>query len=544
MAKDNAMLPLYGRSEFKQGVPKLRIPKEPMAPESAYRMIKDSLNLDGSPALNLATYVNTWMDDYAEKLIHENLDKNFIDHEEYPQSSLIEKRLVRMMGDMLGTEFAPEDTDPDTGKGFYGSVTVGSSEAIMLALIAHRKHWQNCNKGIKDEDGKIATQGNKNRHPLDRPFLLMSTHVHSCWDKYCRYYDVGALYVSMGADKYTLTGGDVAEVLNCPIEDSPYRKDIIKLCEYPDEYLPTLDKRTVGELVMAVGSIAGSTFTGNGDDTAGIDKVVDDYCNRFSHETKVDIPIHIDGASGAFMLPFTNKRAEKKMRKEEREHKKEVINFQGTKRVRSINVSNHKFGMVYPGMGSVIFRNKDVVDKDLIYDITYLGGSFVDYTVNFSRGSGVIISQYYNFLSWGRQGYQAVLNNCMDNTDHLIKCISDNPTLNKIFTPISDNLHYPIVVFKRDERKGGYAWNMSDFADEMREYGWIIACYKLPTTDPENADGSYVFRIVVRQVITSEQIESMATHMTMVVDELEKLDRKSIQILRIQKRTVYTASRI
>ncbi|MCK6264084.1 pyridoxal-dependent decarboxylase [Vibrio sp. ZSDE26] len=527
MAKDNAMLPVYGRSEFKQGVPKLKIPETPMAPESAYRMIKDSLNLDGSPALNLATYANTWMDDYAEKLIHENLDKNFIDHEEYPQSSLIEKRLIRMMGDMLGTEFDPADTDPDTSEGFYGSVTVGSSEAIMLALIAHRKHWQNRNKM------------NPNRSPLDRPFLLMSTHVHGCWDKYCRYYDVGALYIAMGDDKYTVTHGDVSEVLHCPIKDSPYREQIIKLCEYPDGYLPVLEERTVGELVMAVGSIAGTTFTGNGDDTEGIDEAVDAYCKAFSHTTHVDIPIHVDGASGGFMLPFTNQRAESMG------HKAANFDFKQTKRVRSINVSNHKFGMVYPGMGSVIFRNKDVVDPELIYNITYLGGSFVDYTVNFSRGSGVIISQYYNFLSWGRQGYQAVLDNCMDNTDHLINCVTDNPTLKSVFTPISDNVHYPIVVFKREEREDGYAWSMADFADEMREYGWIIASYQLPTTDPEKADGPYVLRIVVRQVITSEQIESMVNHMTTVVDELEKLDQTTtIQILRIKKRTHYKASRI
>ncbi|MEZ9229655.1 pyridoxal-dependent decarboxylase [Vibrio amylolyticus] len=523
MAKDNGMLPVYGRKEFKQSVPKLRIPEEPMAPESAYRMIQDSLNLDGSPALNLATYVNTWMDDYAERLINENLDKNFIDHEEYPQSSLIEKRLIRMMGDMLGTEFDPADTDPDTSEGFYGSVTVGSSEAIMLALIAHRKHWQNCSRK------------NPNRNPLDRPFLLMSTHVHGCWDKYCRYYDVGALYVSMSDDKYTLTGGDVAEVLHCKVKDSPYRNEIINLCEYPADYLPTLDERTVGELVMTVGSIAGTTFTGNGDDTEGIDNAVEAYCKAVPY---TDIPIHVDGASGGFMLPFTNLRAENMG------HKAAKFDFKQTKRVRSINVSNHKFGMVYPGMGTVIFRDKNVVDPDLIYNITYLGGSFVDYTVNFSRGSGVIISQYYNFLSWGRQGYQAVLDNCMDNTDHLINCITDNPTLNQIFSPISDNIHYPIVVFKRVEREGGYAWNMPDFADEMREYGWIIASYKLPTTDPEKADGPYVFRIVVRQVITSEQIESMANHMITVVEELEKRDETTAQPLRIQKRKPYRASRM
>ncbi|WP_295898803.1 pyridoxal-dependent decarboxylase [uncultured Vibrio sp.] len=531
MAKDNSMLPVYGRKEFKRGVPKLSIPEEPMSPESAYRMIKDSLNLDGSPALNLATYVNTWMDEYAERLINENLDKNFIDHEEYPQSSLIEKRLVRMMGDMLGTEFDSEDTDPDNSKGFYGSVTVGSSEAIMLALIAHRKHWQNCNKGTKDENGNIVIEGNANRHPQDRPFLLMSTHVHSCWDKYCRYYDVGALYVSMGEDKYTLTGGDVTEVLSCPIKDSPYREEIITLCEYPAEYLPTLDERTVGEFVMAVGSIAGTTFTGNGDDTEGIDNAVEAYCNAYPY---TDIPIHVDGASGGFMLPFTNQRAE------DMGHKAQKFDFKQTKRVRSINVSNHKFGMVYPGMGSVIFRNKDVVDHDLIYDITYLGGSFVDYTVNFSRGSGVIISQYYNFLSWGHQGYQAVLDNCMDNTDHLINCVSDNPTLNQVFTPISDNVHYPIVVFKRSKPDDDYGWKMSDFADEMREYGWIIACYRLPTSEPENADGPYVFRIVVRQVITSEQIESMVKHMTTVVEELNRNGSSQ----RINKRTPYNASRI
>lgn len=231
---DEYLTPLYGRKQFAQGIAKKAIPERPMAPDSAYQLIRDELALDGTPSLNLATFVNTWMDDWGKRLVVENLGKNFIDHEEYPQSNLVEKRVIRMLGEWYGTDFLSTDVDPDTATGFYGSATIGSSEAVMLGLIAHRKNWQTNN------------QRNPNRSPLDKPFVLMSTHVHTCWDKYCKYYNVGSLYVAMSDTKFSLTGEDVAQILSSTIADSPYAEVIKDFCEYPDDY-PGLRTRTVGE---------------------------------------------------------------------------------------------------------------------------------------------------------------------------------------------------------------------------------------------------------------------------------------------------------
>lgn len=490
------LTPLYGRREFAQGIPKKAIPEGPMPPDSAYQLIRDELTLDGTPSLNVATFVNTWADDWGRRLVEENLGKNFIDHEEYPQSNLVEKRIIWMLGDWYGTEFLSKDTDPDDAKGFYGSATIGSSEAVMLGLITHCRNWQTNNKK------------NPNRLPLDKPFVLMGTHIHSCFDKYCKYYNVGALYVPMSAVKFSLTGEDVAGILNSTIADSPYFEQIMEACEYPFDY-PGLATRTVGELVMAVGGVVGTTYTGNSDEVDLIGEAIEAYCERHSG-SNVDIPIHVDAASGGFILPFTNATAEKPV----------LFDFRDVARVKSINVSNHKFGGSLPGMGSVIFRDDTIVDQDyLVYDISYLGGHFKDFTVNFSRGSSMILLQYYNLLRWGKSGYGDVISNCMANAHRLIDGIANSDTLKGLFRPISDNDHYPICVFTW--AGGEPDWSLSQFAEELRTFGWIVASYQLPTADPDKPDGIDVFRVVVRQVVSADHVDGLVSDMEIAVGNLE-----------------------
>ncbi len=493
----NAYLtPLYGRKEFAEGIPKKAIPERPMAPDSAYQLIRDELCLDGTPALNLATFVNTWTDDWGMRLVTENIGKNFIDHSEYPQSNLVEKRIIWMLGEWYGTEFLSTDTNPDTAQGFYGSATIGSSEAVMLALIAHRWNWQKNNRK------------NPQRSRLDKPFVLMSAHVQSCWDKYCKYYDVGALYVDMSDTKLSLTGEDVARVLNSTIADSPYAAQIVEFCEYSEDD-PRLKRRTVGELVMAVGAVVGTTFTGNSDHVESIDDAVEEYCS--SHASlNVDIPIHVDAASGGFILPFTNPTTKDPV----------GFDFRDAKRVMSINVSNHKFGMTCPGMGTVVFRDSKVVDrKHLIYDISYLGGSFYDYTVNFSRGTSMVLLQYYNLLRWGKEGYRDVILNCMSNALRLIRGIETSDALKRLFVPISDNDHYPICVFRWAGAKPD--WSLKEFTEALRAFGWIVPNYRLPITDPEDTSGLEVFRVVVRQVVSADHVDELIADMEEVVGQLE-----------------------
>jgi len=500
-------LPLYGRAVCTEGIPKTSIPDNPMAPDTAYQIIKDELALDGTPALNFATFVNTWVDDWAKRLATENLGKNFIDHEEYPQSNLVEKRIIWMLGELYGTKFKCCDTDPDTATGYYGSATIGSSEAVMLGLIAHRKNWQTNNKN------------NPNRCPLDRPFIILSTHAQTCWDKYCKYFDVGALYIEPKEENdYGITGEQVGALLNTTIgaykpinENDP---TIQKFCEYPEDY-PGLQSRTVGELVSAVGAIVGTTYAGCSDRVGEINAAVDSYCQAHMC-LKVDIPIHVDAASGGFILPFVNPQTKKPV----------PFNFRHGKRIQSINVSNHKFGMTIPGMGSVVFRDTNVVPPpsekhpdSLIYDISYLGGSFYDYTVNFSRGSAAILAQYHVLLHWGKAGYQAVINNTMANAKRLLKNIRESCILGKLFTPISDNEHYPICVFQWVG--GKTSWTLTEFTEGLRRYNWIVPNYKLPTTNPESPDGAEVFRVVVRQMVTANQIDSLTDDMEQVIKKLK-----------------------
>lgn len=497
--------PLYGRREFGQPIPKTAIPDTPMAPESAYQLIHDELALDGNPSLNLATFVNTWTDPWGTRLIEENLGKNFIDHEEYPKSNLVEKRLIWMLGELFGAERASGDINPDTAKGFYGSATIGSSEAIMLALIAHRKRWETSH-------GK-----NPRAHPLDRPFVLMSTHVHTCWDKYCRYFGVESLYVPMGATKFALTGEDVATLLATPIVDCPR---VMDACGYADANAGGgLEGRTVGELVMTVGAVLGTTFTGNSDEVEAIGRAIDAYCLEHT-DLHLDIPIHVDGASGGLILPFLGPTPEGGTPRPR-------FTFDEVPRVYSINVSNHKFGMTLPGMGSVLFRSSGIVPDTLKYDISYLGGSFVDYTVNFSRGTSMILLQYYNVLRWGQQGFRRVIASCMENTKRLLAALREQEDLKGRFEPISDTAHYPICVFAWGERPA--SWSMGQMVDTLRQRGWIVPSYQLPTDDPHKADGPEVFRIVVRQLVTAEMVDDLVRDLVDVVRTLDETPNAALQ---------------
>ena len=265
--EDPYLTPLYGRQEFAAGAPKKEIPDHPVAPDSAYQMITDELLLDGRPGLNFATFVNTYVDEWGRKLVIDNLDKNFIDHEEYPASNLAEKRCIWMLATEYGTTFDVKDTDPDTAKGLYGSATIGTSEAVMLALIAHKHRWTR----INIDNLKIGKAD-----PQDRPVVLMSAHAHSCWDKFCRYFGALGLYVKLDCPPYTISGSDVRRILKTKIEDptSPYAQRVRDCLGYSKPQ----GERTIGELVMAVGAIVCTTFTGNSDDVKGIDQKVEEYC--------------------------------------------------------------------------------------------------------------------------------------------------------------------------------------------------------------------------------------------------------------------------
>lgn len=540
-------IPLYGRPEFASTLQRVfagHLPDEPMPADSAYQLIEDELLTDAKPGLNLATFCNeTFTDPYGEKIIANAAKKNFIDHTEYPGSNLAEKRIIRITATELGTTFDEselEDSAAEARQGLYGSATIGSSEAIMLALIAHRFMWEQKHRVLLDNP-----QWGIRVDPRDRPVVLMSAHVHGCWDKYCRYYNAVPLYVAIEGPPYAIHDGEtIRRILETPLDspDSPeasYLRGVMG-------YVEPQEGRVIGDLVMCVGTVVGTTFTGNYDNIPGIDRHVDHFCNHYNrHHANVlpayeeaykkwyesqfnalprripqlmDIPIHVDAAAPGFVLMYASNGDAVK------------FNFRDCPlRVLSISMSNHKFGMTFTGLGSVMFKNSRVVDPSLVYNIAYLGGSFDDYTVNFSRGAAMVIMQYYNFLNFGRAGYRAIMDNCIANTSWFVSSLKRDPLLSHYLTNISNisltgqkgEIILPIIALAFPDDAPRPAWTLANLSDKLAESGWIVPAYHIPVHSPEDTDGIEVLRIVVQQSVTRDKLSTLLRNMRTAVERLD-----------------------
>ena len=270
---DSAAASLFGNRFITEEVPDRNFPDNGMASQEAKRLIGEELVLEGDPSHNLASFVTTWMEPEAQRIIAANLHRNFIDHAEYPCTAEIEKRCIRMLADLF---HAPGETT--------GARTQGSSEAIMLGALSLKWKW------------RVRQQ--KEGRPDDRPNLVFGGDVHVVWEKFCRYFDVEPRIVPLQEGKYTIG---------------------------PEDVEPHLDENTIG-----VAAVLGTTFTGHKDDITGIDRLLVDL----KGEKGLDVPLHVDAASGGFVWPFLYPESEWDFRPEQ---------------VRSINVSGHKFGLVYPG---------------------------------------------------------------------------------------------------------------------------------------------------------------------------------------------------
>ncbi len=305
-------------------VPKFTFPRSGIRARAAYQLIHDELNLDGNPDLNLATFVTTWMEPEADRLIIENLHKNFIDHFEYPQVNVIEERIVNILANLYNV---PERDN------FIGTSTIGSSEAIMLGLLAHKWNWKQ--RRIKENE------------PHDRPNIVFGGDTHVSWDKFAKYFDVEPRIVPLKKDRFVIG---------------------------PDDVRKKIDENTI-----AVGAVLGTTFTGEFDPVTELNDMLLDVKNDLG----LDIPIHVDAASAGFITPFYEPDFKWDFRLEQ---------------VKSINSSGHKFGLVYPGLGWLIFRNESLLPEDLKFYVNYLGDEMPTYTLNFSEGSSMIVAQYYKVM--------------------------------------------------------------------------------------------------------------------------------------------------
>jgi glutamate decarboxylase len=416
----------YGNRFLLEGAPDNQISEHGMTATDAMRLIGEELVLDGIPMRNLATFVTTWMEPEAQRVIAENLHRNFIDHAEYPQTAEIEQRCIRMIANLFN---APGETT--------GARTQGSSEAIMLGALSLKWKWRE----RREAAGKDTT----------RPNLVFGGDVHVVWEKFCRYFDVEPRIIPLQPDKYTIG---------------------------PEDVEPHVDENTIG-----VAAVVGTTFTGHADDVSGIN----DLLVRLRDEKGLDVPMHVDGASGGFVWPFLYPDSKWDFRLEQ---------------VRSINVSGHKYGLVYPGIGWLIFRERSDLAEDLVFYENYLGKTDATFTLNFSTGSAMVLAQYYNLIRFGMAGYRYIMETMQANARQLAQKISEIGEFRMVGEDAGDQL--PLVAFQLTD---GHEYDEFDVASQLAaERGWMVPAYTLPP----NAEHVTIMRALVKLTLGQSLATTLA----------------------------------
>jgi glutamate decarboxylase len=415
--------PLFGLEEAT--IPRHELPQSELPPDIAYEIVHDELMLDGNARLNVATFVSTSMEPQAERLMAECFDKNMIDKDEYPQTAEIEARCVNMLSRLWHAPEAEQAT---------GCSTTGSSEAAMLGGLALKRRWQHKRQG----EGK----------PTDKPNLVMGINVQVCWEKFANYWDVEMRLVPMEGDRFILSA-----------------EEAVKLC----------DENTIG-----VVAILGSTFYGAYEPVQEICEALD----AFEAETGIDVPVHVDGASGAFVAPFVDPDL--------------VWDFR-LPRVASINASGHKYGLVYPGVGWAIWRDAEALPADLIFWVNYLGDNMPTFALNFSRPGAQVVAQYYNFVRLGFEGYRNIQAYAREVATRL------SGEIEKLgpFELLTRGDELPVFAFTLKDDVDNFT--VFDVSNAMRERGWQVPAY----TFPKNREDLAALRVVVRRGFTHDMADML-----------------------------------
>jgi glutamate decarboxylase len=337
-----------------------------------------------------------------------------------------------------------------------GCSTTGSSEAAMLGGLAMKRRWVK----RRTAEGK----------PIDKPNMVTGINVQVCWDKFANYWDIEMRLVPMEGDRFNLSA-----------------KEAIELC----------DENTIG-----VVAVLGSTFDGSYEPVAEIAAALD----TLQEDTGLDIPLHVDGASGAFIAPFIDEDL--------------AWDFK-LDRVVSINASGHKYGLVYPGVGWIVWRDADHLPPDLIFWVNYLGDNMPTFALNFSRPGAQVVGQYYNFLRLGFDGYKRVQQYARDVATRLSAQIEELGPF-KLLTR-GDEL--PVFAFTLHDDVENYT--VFDVSNAMRERGWQLPAY----TFPENRTDLAALRVVVKRGFSHDMADML------VADIKRQLPR-----LRAQPAPVHDAS--
>lgn len=421
--RDALLDEVYASSDLSVSLPKYKFPNREEAARNAYSVVHDELMLDGNARQNLATFCQTWVEPEVHQLMSECLDKNMMDKDEYPQTAEIEARCVHMLADLWNS---PEAANT------LGCSTVGSSEAAMLSGMALKWRWRK----------KRTAAGKSTNHPN-----LVCGPVQICWHKFARYWDVELREIPMEGDRLIMT---------------------------PEKAIERCDENTIG-----VVPTLGVTFTCQYEPIHAVAEALD----RTEQESGLDIPIHVDGASGGFLAPFCAADM--------------VWDFR-IPRVKSINSSGHKFGLSPLGVGWVIWREKQDLPKELVFHVNYLGGDMVDFALNFSRPAGAIVAQYYNFLRLGKEGYRKIHTACYHSAQYIAREIKKLGPFDVIYDGQMKR-GIPAVCWKIKEGVDP-GFNLYDFADRLRNRGWQVPAYAMPN----NRKDLVVQRILVRHGVSRD----------------------------------------
>lgn len=419
--RENLLDDVYASTDLSIKVPKYKFPLKEEQPRHIYQIVHDELMMDGNSRQNLATFCSTWIEPEVHKLMDECIDKNMIDKDEYPQTAEIEARCVHMLADLWNS--------PDSSN-TLGCSTTGSSEAAMLGGMAMKWRWRE----------KMKAQGK----PTDKPNMICGP-VQICWHKFAKYWDIELREIPMDGDRLIMN---------------------------PEEVLKRCDENTIG-----VVPTLGVTFTCQYEPV----KEVADALDKLQEETGLDIPMHIDGASGGFIAPFCDPDLEWDFRLE---------------RVKSINASGHKFGLSPLGVGWVIWRDRENLPEDLIFWVNYLGDNIPTFALNFSRPGGQIVAQYYNFLRLGKEGYRKIHEACYKTAALIADEIDKLGPFKVIYNGRGG---IPALCWcLKDGISPGYT--LYDLADRLRSRGWQVPAYSMPA----NRQDLVVQRILVRHGVSMD----------------------------------------
>ncbi|QLE79416.1 glutamate decarboxylase [Francisella sp. Scap27] len=439
---------LHGKKDndlefFEGSLPKLEIPAKSQNPIDVYQEIKDELMLDGNSKQNLATFCQTEVDDFVHKLMNDCIDKNMIDKDEYPQTAELEARCVNILANLWNSK----------AENAVGCSTTGSSEAAMLGGMAMKWRWRD----------KMKAQGKDYSKPN-----LITGPVQVCWHKFARYWDIELREIPMSEDSLIMT---------------------------PEAVIERCDENTIG-----VVPTLGVTFTGQYEPVEAVCNALDEY----EKQTGIDIPVHVDGASGGFLAPFIQPELKWDFR---------------LPRVKSINASGHKFGLSPLGVGWVVWTDKKYLPDDLVFNVNYLGGDMPTFALNFSRPGGQIVAQYFNFVRLGFEGYKEVHQLSYDVTKYIAKKLKAMD----IFEIISDGDNgIPAVSWSLKVDK---SFDLFDLSEKVRARGWQIAAYSMPT----NRQDLVVMRVLIRKGFTHDLAQLMVRDLKAAIHSLESKNNKQVK---------------